>query len=95
MGTGATGDIATVTCYRQRVNGAGGAASDSAAEMRPYVGVGVNCTTFFDNDFNDNEQKTGLSDRALRIHGARQGKLGVDYLINRDWLSGASVAVHG
>ncbi len=51
---------------------------------------GVNYTTFFDNDFNDNGSVNGPSDLELKDSRARQGKLaGVDYLINRDWLIGA------
>ncbi|EAY7395789.1 outer membrane protein OmpW, partial [Salmonella enterica] len=65
VGTGATGDIATVhllppTLMAQWYFG------DSSSKVRPYVGVGVNYTTFFDNDFNDNGKKTGLSDLSFK-----------------------------
>ncbi|EHC72308.1 TPA: outer membrane beta-barrel protein, partial [Salmonella enterica] len=64
---------------------------DSSSKVRPYVGVGVNYTTFFDNDFNDNGKKTGLSDLSFKDSWGAAGQVGVDYLINRDWLIGASV----
>lgn len=90
IGTAATGDIATVhhlppTLMAQWYFG------DSSSKLRPYVGVGVNYTTFFDEGFNDNGKETGLSDLSLKDSPGAAGQVGMDYLINRDWLINMSV----
>ena len=90
IGTAATGDIATVhhlppTLMAQWYFG------DSSSKLRPYVGVGVNYTTFFDEGFNDNGKETGLSDLSLKDSWGAAGQVGMDYLINRDWLINMSV----
>ena len=64
---------------------------DSSSKLRPYVGVGVNYTTFFDEGFNDNGKETGLSDLSLKDSWGAAGQVGMDYLINRDWLINMSV----
>ena len=55
------------------------------------IGVGVNYTTFFDEGFNDNGKETGLSDLSLKDSWGAAGQVGMDYLINRDWLINMSV----
>lgn len=90
IGTGATGDIATVhhlppTLMAQWYFG------DSSSKLRPYVGVGVNYTTFFDEGFNNNGKEAGLSDLSLKDSWGAAGQVGMDYLINRDWLINMSV----
>mgnify|MGYP000098921191 CR=1 FL=1 len=90
IGTAATGDIATVhhlppTLMAQWYFG------DSSSKLRPYVGVGVNYTTFFDESVNDTGKKTGISDLSLKDSWGAAGQVGMDYLINRDWLINASV----
>lgn len=90
VGLGPTGDIATVhhlppTLMAQWYFG------DSSSKFRPYVGVGVNYTTFFDEGFNDTGKKAGLSDLSLKDSWGVAGQVGMDYLINRDWLINMSV----
>ncbi|CBG88507.1 outer membrane protein OmpW [Citrobacter rodentium] len=90
VGTKMTGDIATVhhlppTLMAQWYFG------DSSSKLRPYVGVGVNYTTFFDNDVNENGKKNGVSDLSLKDSWGAAGQVGMDYLINRDWLINMSV----
>ncbi|WP_039056075.1 outer membrane protein OmpW [Enterobacter sp. Bisph1] len=90
VGTGPTGDIATVrhlppTLMAQWYFG------DSQSKLRPYLGAGVNYTTFFDEKFNDNGKAAGLSDLSLKDSWGVAGQAGVDYLINRDWLINMSV----
>ncbi len=85
IGTRATGDIATVhhlppTLMAQWYFG------DASSKFRPYVGAGINYTTFFDNGFNDHGKEAGLSDLSLKDSWGAAGQVGVDYLINRDWL---------
>lgn len=90
VGTKATGDVATVhhlppTLMAQWYFG------DSSSKLRPYVGVGVNYTTFFDNDVNENGKNTGISSLSLKDSWGAAGQVGMDYLINRDWLINMSV----
>ncbi|EMM5416296.1 outer membrane protein OmpW [Citrobacter amalonaticus] len=90
VGTQMTGDIATVhhlppTLMAQWYFG------DSSSKLRPYVGVGVNYTTFFNTDVNKNGKETGVSDLSLKDSWGAAGQVGMDYLINRDWLINMSV----
>ena len=58
---------------------------DASSKFRPYVGAGINYTTFFDNGFNVMAKEAELRSQSRKILGScRAG--GVDYLINRDWL---------
>ncbi|WES70282.1 outer membrane protein OmpW [Superficieibacter sp. HKU1] len=90
VGTGPTGNIATVhqlppTLMAQWYFG------DASSKVRPYIGAGVNYTTFFDESFNDNGKAAGLSDLSLKNSWGAAGQVGLDYLINRDWLINMSV----
>ncbi|MGP3591753.1 outer membrane protein OmpW [Vagococcus sp. WN89Y] len=90
VGTEKTGDIATVhhlppTLMAQWYFG------DANSKARPYVGVGVNYTTFFDEKFNDTGKSAGLSDLSMKSSWGAAGQVGLDYLINRDWLLNMSV----
>ena len=90
VGTGPTGDLATVhhlppTLMAQWYFG------DASTKLRPYIGVGVNYTTFFDESFNDTGKAAGLSDLSLDDSWGLAGQVGMDYLINRDWLVNMSV----
>ena len=51
----------------------------------------MNYTTFFDEKFNDTGKEAGLSDLSLKDSWGMAGQVGLDYLINRDWLINASV----
>jgi len=90
VGTGPTGDIATVhqlppSLMAQWYFG------DSSSKVRPYIGAGVNYTTFFDESFNDTGKDAGLSDLSLKDSWGAAGQVGLDCLINRDWLINMSV----
>ncbi len=94
VGTGPTGTIATVhqlppTLMAQWYFG------DAQSKVRPYVGAGINYTTFFNEDFNDTGKAAGLSDLSLKDSWGAAGQVGLDYLINRDWLLNMSGVVHG
>lgn len=76
IGTRATGDIATVhhlppTLMAQWYFG------DASSKFRPYVGAGINYTTFFDNGFNDHGKETGLSDLSLKDSEELPGRWGL------------------
>lgn len=90
VGTGPTGDIATVHHLPPTLM-AQWYFFDSSSKVRPYIGVGINYTTFFDEDFNDTGKAAGLSDLSLSDSWGAAGQVGIDYLINRDWLINASV----
>lgn len=90
VGTGPTGNIATVhhlppTLMAQWYFG------DASSKFRPYIGAGINYTMFFDEKFNDTGKSAGLSDLSLKNSWGAAGQVGLDYLINRDWLINASV----
>lgn len=90
VGTGPTGDIATVhhlppTLMAQWYFG------DANSKVRPYIGAGINYTMFFDEKFNDTGKSAGLSDLSLKNSWGAAGQVGLDYLINRNWLINASV----
>ncbi|ALB62938.1 Outer membrane protein W precursor [Cronobacter condimenti 1330] len=90
VGLGATGDIATVhhlppTLMAQWYFG------DSQSKLRPYIGAGINYTTFFDEDFNDTGKKNGLSDLSLEDSWGAAGQVGLDYMVNKDWMINMSV----
>jgi len=90
VGTGPTGNIATVHQLPPTLMAQwyfGGANS----KARPYIGAGVNYTTFFDEKFNDNGKENGLSDLSLKDSWGAAGQVGLDYLVNRDWLLNMSV----
>lgn len=58
------------------------------AKIRPYAGIGVNGTIFFD------EKTTGaLADADLSLGSSfgLAGQLGVDFLVNDDWFVNADV----
>lgn len=90
VGTEATGDLATVhhlppTLMAQWYFG------DANSKVRPYIGAGINYTTFFDEKFNDTGKSAGLSDLSMKSSWGAAGQVGLDYLVNRDWLLNASV----
>ncbi|ELY6244596.1 outer membrane protein OmpW [Cronobacter universalis] len=90
VGLGPTGDLATVhqlppTLMAQWYFG------DSQSKVRPYIGAGINYTTFFDEDFNDTGKKNGLSDLSVDDSWGAAGQVGLDYMVNKDWLINMSV----
>ncbi|MCK1968390.1 outer membrane protein OmpW [Franconibacter sp. IITDAS19] len=90
VGLGATGDIATVHHLPPTLM-AQWYFCDAQSKVRPYIGAGINYTTFFNEDFNDTGKAAGLSDLSLKDSWGAAGQVGLDYLINRDWLLNMSV----
>ncbi|WP_313083284.1 OmpW family outer membrane protein, partial [Atlantibacter sp.] len=75
VGLGATGDLATVhqlppTLMAQWYFG------DATSKARPYVGVGVNYTTFFDEKFNDTGKDAQLTDLSVKDSWGAAGQVG-------------------
>ncbi|TNV22664.1 outer membrane protein OmpW [Buttiauxella sp. B2] len=90
VGLGATGDLATVrqlppTLMAQWYFG------DSKSKVRPYIGAGINYTTFFDADFNQTGKDAGLTDLSVKDSWGAAGQVGVDYMVNDNWLLNMSV----
>ncbi|WP_455424669.1 outer membrane protein OmpW [Dryocola sp. LX212] len=90
VGLGPTGDLATVrqlppTLMAQWYFG------DAKSKVRPYIGAGINYTTFFDTDFNQTGKDAGLTDLSVKDSWGAAGQVGLDYMVNDDWLLNMSV----
>jgi outer membrane protein len=66
--------------------------ADSNSQWQPYAGVGVNYTMFFD------ESVSGTAKNALGAHNLNlddsigfAAEIGLDWMVNKDWLVNASV----
>ncbi|MDR0218703.1 MAG: outer membrane protein OmpW [Enterobacteriaceae bacterium] len=63
-------------------------------KLRPYVGVGVNYTTFFDEKFNGGNttvQQANLNSLHLSDSWGVAGQAGLDYQLSNNWMINASV----
>lgn len=90
VGTGPTGNIATVkhlppTLMAQYYFG------DKQDKLRPYLGAGLNYTFFFDEKFNNNGKKAGLSDLDLSSSWGFAAQAGMDYMLTDNWMLNTSV----
>lgn len=87
---GPTGEIATVkhlppTLMAQYYFGS---AED---KLRPYLGAGLNFTTFFDEKFNSTGKDAKLSDLNLKSSWGFAAQAGLDYNLDQNWMLNASV----
>ncbi|MBT0723016.1 outer membrane protein OmpW [Rosenbergiella sp. S61] len=64
---------------------------DNSSAFQPYVGAGINYTTFFDNKFNDTGRQAGLTDLRLKDSWGYAAQAGVDYQLTDHWMLNASV----
>jgi outer membrane protein len=67
---------------------------ESASKFQPYVGVGVNYTTFFDEDVDSELENTlGLTGGDLEVDASWgwSAQFGFDYAIDEHWLINAAV----
>ncbi|ACZ76980.1 MULTISPECIES: outer membrane protein OmpW [Dickeya] len=90
VGVGGVGQIAEVkhlppTLMAQYYFG------QSTDSLRPYLGVGLNYTTFFDEKFNQTGQDAGLTDLHLKSSWGVAAQAGLDYNLNKNWLLNMSV----
>ncbi|WP_437217044.1 outer membrane protein OmpW [Pectobacterium sp. LFLA-215] len=60
-------------------------------KLRPYLGVGLNYTMFFDEKFNDTGKNAGLSDLSLKNSWGLAAQAGLDYNLDKNWLVNMSV----
>jgi len=64
---------------------------DTNSAFKPYVGVGVNYTLFFDDHFNSGAKDAGFGDLSLDSSIGLAVQVGADYYINEDWFVNASL----
>lgn len=89
-GPGVNGTIATVkhlppTLMAQYYFG------DKQDKLRPYLGLGVNYTTFFSEEFNGYGKSAGVSNLALKDSWGVAGQAGLDYNLDQNWMLNMSV----
>lgn len=63
---------------------------DSSSAFQPYVGLGLNYTTFFDEEFKGSN-KTAFRGLELKDSWGLAAQLGADYRINDNWSVNAAV----
>lgn len=64
---------------------------DRQDKLRPYLGVGINYTTFYDTDFNQTGREAGLSDLSVKDSWGVATQAGLDYNLDDNWLINMSV----
>jgi len=60
-------------------------------KLRPYAGIGINYTTFYDADFNQTGRDAGLSDLSVKDSWGVATQVGLDYNLADNWLLNMSV----
>lgn len=63
---------------------------DSTSAFQPYVGVGLNYTVFFDEEFTDTPIAAGFSDLDLDASFGYSVQVGADYQLDNHWHINAS-----
>ena len=63
----------------------------SASAFQPYVGLGINATLFFDEEFTASNQALGFSNLDLDESFGITAQIGFDYVLTEQWLLNASV----
>ncbi|KLU14673.1 MULTISPECIES: outer membrane protein OmpW [Xenorhabdus] len=65
----------------------------SENEFRPYVGIGVNYTTFFSEKFTNNETVKGVNLNSLDLKDSWgiAGQVGLDYQLDKNWMLNTSL----
>ena len=64
---------------------------NSQSPLRPYIGLGVNFTNFYDNEFTQDAKDLGLENLSLSNSWGIAARVGLDYQIDKKWLINASV----
>ena len=64
---------------------------DRQDKLRPYLGVGINYTTFYDTNFNQTGRDAGLSDLSVKDSWGVATQAGLDYNLDENWLINMSV----
>ncbi|WP_434360857.1 outer membrane protein OmpW [Parasalinivibrio latis] len=61
------------------------------SKLRPYVGAGLNFTTFFNEDLTNTGKAAGLSDLSLDDSWGLAANIGADYMLSDKLFAGASI----
>ncbi len=64
---------------------------DTNSALKPYVGVGINYTVFFDEDFAAAPQSLGLNNLDLDSSFGLSAQIGADYHLDEKWSLNASI----
>ncbi|GBU12446.1 outer membrane protein OmpW [Enterobacterales bacterium] len=64
---------------------------DRQDKLRPYLGLGVNYTMFFDEKFNQTGRDAGLTDLSVKNSWGVATQAGLDYNLDDNWLINMSV----
>jgi len=64
---------------------------DKLDKLRPYLGVGINYTTFYDTNFNQTGRDAGLSVLSVKDSWGVATQAGLDYNLDENWLINMSV----
>ena len=64
---------------------------DTGTEFKPYVGVGINYTIFFDEKFTSTPDSVGFNDLDLDGSFGYALQVGADYELDKNWSINASV----
>ncbi|MBT0726341.1 outer membrane protein OmpW [Rosenbergiella australiborealis] len=64
---------------------------DNSSKLQPYVGAGLNYTTFFDNKFTHTGREAGLSNLRVKDSWGYAAQAGMDYQLTDNWMLNASV----
>ncbi|SFN54727.1 outer membrane protein OmpW [Xenorhabdus japonica] len=62
-------------------------------KIRPYIGIGINYTTFFSEKFNNNEtvKTANLNSLDLKDSWGVAGQVGLDYKLDKNWMLNTSL----
>jgi outer membrane protein len=63
---------------------------ETSSKFNPYVGLGLNYTIFFDEEFENDFEQGGFSDLELDGSLGFSAQIGADYYINDSWMINAS-----
>ncbi|MDZ7810181.1 MAG: OmpW family outer membrane protein, partial [Arhodomonas sp.] len=64
---------------------------DTGTQFRPYAGIGVNYTRFFDEDVDSDTKALGFTRLDLDDSWGLAGQVGVDYELGNRWLLNADI----
>lgn len=65
--------------------------ADGSAAFQPYVGIGLNYTIFFDEEFTTANEEAGFSDLDADPSFGLSAQVGFDYNIDKEWFVNGSV----
>lgn len=64
---------------------------DKQDKLRPYLGIGLNYTKFFDEKFNATGSDIGLTNLSVKDSWGVAGQAGMDYMVSENWMLNMSV----